>query len=296
MVDILWRIPPDLILSEFPDGEASPEVEDILRRNRLRWGVIEDYERHQFNVLVQLLAESTCSCWRWVWTTTATVDGQTTFTTPAGFEMDDDAYNLVFARTSFQYLNFNYNITGPNTLEHFTGLLAGEPLSIYAMKRDDVQEVHYEHVRAPAVPYLFSPPVTVDRAAGRQLVFARTSPRFLDSLRLGDEYTVSGTINQLSLTSGLGPIQARAAFIRLRECGVRWHEEIFATAAGQTVFSPQRVGNVVNDHKPGRMIIYADDSFLHSGIDYVSDVNTNTITINAPGLQVADPLNVWCYR
>lgn len=296
MVDVRWRIPPDFIMPEHPANDISPELQETLRRNQQRWGLLEDYERHQFNVLVQILGQNTCDCWRWIWTTTATVDGQTNFVTPTGFDMDDDAYQLVFARGAFQYLNFQYNILTPNTLQHFTGLLAGEPLSIYAMKHDDVQEVHYEHVAVPAAPYLFSPPLTVDRGAGRQLVFARTSFRFLDSLRLGDEYTVSDTINQISLTSGLGPIAQRACVVRLRECGVRFHEEVFATAAGQTVFSPQRAGNIVNEHATGRMIITARTTFLHPGINYVSDVNNNTITIRAPGLNVGDPLNMWVYR
>lgn len=298
MVDSLWKIPPDLIMPEHPvdDVTISPALRETLERNRVRWGLEEDYERHQFNILVQILGQATCSCWRWIWTTTATVDGQTNFVTPAGFEMDDDAYQLVFARGSFQYLNFHYNILTPNTLVHFTGLAAGEPLSIYAMKHDDVQEVHYEHVAVPAAPYLFSPPLTVDRAAGRQLVIARTSFRFLDSLRFGDEYTVSNTVNTITLTAGLGPLNQRACVVRLRECGVRWHEEIFATAPLQIVFSPGRTGNIVNEHVTGRMIITARTTFLHPGIDYVSDVNNNTITINAPGLNAADPLNVWCYR
>ena len=84
--------------------------------------------------------------------------------------------------------------------------------------------------------------------------------------------------------------------VRLRECGVIWHEEILATALGQTVFIPENPGNVVNDHSTLRMIVTQRTSFLHPGFDFVTNPGANTITIAAPGLAIGQPLNAWMFR
>ena len=175
-------------------------------------------------------------------------------------------------------------------------MAAGTPVSIYAMYRDDIQDIHYEHCGVPAGPYLFSPPVTVDRSPGRQLVFARHSFRFLESGRAGDEYTVSNTHNTISLTAGLGPAGAMAALFRLRECGVLWHEEILADAVGQTVFEPISLGNRLQPHDQGKLIVASRTAFRHPGIDYVTDTTGNTLTLLRFPMDFGQPLNIFCFR
>lgn len=293
------RTPPDLTMPEHVEDEYdTPESAlakrlDTHERIRKRFGLIGD----ELMYMKQYAATSTtCACFRWVWTTAAAVDGQTDFTTPVGYEMQDNAYYIVFVRTSFEYLNYDYNIIPPNTLRLFAGIPAGEPVTIYAMYRDDIQDIHYEHCTVPALPYAFSPPVTVDRAPGRQLVFARHSPRFLDSGRPGDEYTVSNTLNTLSLTSGLGPVAEMAALFRLTECGVLWHEEILADTAGQTVIEPIYLGNILRPHDIGKLIVFARTSFRHPGIDYITNPAGNTLTLLRFPLGFGDPVNIWCFR
>jgi hypothetical protein len=288
-----------------PPGLKMPEhvgdADDTFQRIRKRFGLLEDYLDNLFAGLVTLGTGDTCDCFRWIYQVIATVDegggAQVNFVLPANCELEDNEYQLVVARSSFEYHNAGYTITeATNTITFIPGILLGECVIIYALKHDDVQEVYYETVAIPAVPYTYSPPVLVDRGAGRQLVLARNSMRFLDSGRNPDEYTVSNTLNTLSLTAGLGPIGSMSAMVRLRECGVLWHEEILATALGQTVFTPGNPGNVVNDHSTMRMIVTQRTSLLHPGFDFVTNPGVNTITINAPGLAIGQPLNVWMYR
>ena len=295
MVDIRWRIPPDLILPEYPADDITPAMQEHMRRIRTRFGLIEDYDRHAFNIFVSLAANA-CECFRWTETQTATFTGQTDFIMPAGKELEDNAYYIVFVRTDFYYLNFNYNIIPPYTLRLFVGVLEGEPVTVYALKHDDVQDIHYEHCTVAAMPYAFSPPVTVDRSPGRQLVFARGAFRFLDSIRAADRYTVSNTLNTVTLTAGLGPPGERAALFRLRECCVDWHEEILATAAGQTVFEPTYIGNILRDHGTGRMIVASRTDFRHPGVDYVTNPTANTLTLTRFPMGFGQPLNIFCFR
>jgi len=223
--------------------------------------------------------------------------GQTDFILPPECELEDNAYQLVVVRGSHHYYAVNYTINDvTNTITLIPGLPLGGALTIYALRINDIQEVYYEVCAVPAVPYAFSPPVTVDRAGGRQLVFARNSARFLDSGRPGDEYTVSNTLNTLSLTAGLGPIGAMSAFYRLMECGVLWHEEILATVAGQTIYTPGHLENYVKPHDVGKMFVTQRTTILHPGLEFVTDVAANNITIDAPGLPVDGPLNVWVFR
>lgn len=85
-------------------------------------------------------------------------------------------------------------------------------------------------------------------------------------------------------------------FSRLRECGCIFHEEVLATVAGQTVFAPANPGNVVRAHDTLRMIVTQRTTYLHPGFNFTTDVMSNTITINPPGLAVDQPLNMWFYR
>jgi len=206
-------------------------------------------------------------------------------------------YQLVVVRGSHYYYNVDYTINDvTNTITLIPGLPLGGALTIYAIRHNDIQEVYYETVAVPAAPYAYSPPVTVDRAGGRQLVFARTSARFLDSGRPGDEYTVSTTLNTLSLTAGLGPVGAMSALYRLVECGVLFHEEVLATAAGQMVFSPANLENYVKPHDVGKMLVEQRTTILHPGLQFRTNVGANTIEINSPGLAIGQPLNVWVFR
>ena len=281
------------IIDDFGDSE---------QRERKRWGLLDEYLQNLFVGLITIGTGDTCDCFRWIYQTTATVDdtglgAQAVFVLPANTELEDNEYQLVIARNSFEYHNTGYTIIeATNTITFVPGILLGECITIYALKHDDVQEVFYEQCLVPAIPYAYSPPVLVDRSAGRQLVFARNSARFLDSGRPGDEYTVSNTLNTLSLTAGLGPVGAESALVRLRECGVLWHEEILATALGQTVFTPDNPGNVVNAHQTLRMIVTQRTSPMNPGFDFITNPGANTITINAPGLAIGQPLNVWMYR
>lgn len=292
-----FKLPPLLhkpeVIDDFMDSE---------QRERKRWGELEDYLRAQHTWLINIAAADACDCFRWIYQVQATVDdtgggAQAIFPLPPQYVLEDNEYQIVYARSSFQYHNIGYTILeATNTITFVPGVLLGEYVTIYALKHDDVQEVYYEQDLVGAVPpYVFAPPVTVDRAPGRQLVFARNSPRFYISGRAGDEYTVSNTLNQLSLTAGLG-LNNWSMFCRVRECGVNWHEEILATAAGQLVYEPANPGNVVREHGTLRMMVFQRTSFLHPGVDYVTDVLANQIVINPPGLAVDQPLNVWVYR
>lgn len=286
---------PEIIVDDF-DG-----VQDAEQRERKRWGEQDDWNKHTHTWLIDISANM-CDCFRWIYQVVATIDdtgfgAQAIFVLPPQYQLENNAYQLVFARGSFQYLAVGYTINAAtNTITFAPGVLLGECVTIYALKHDDVQEVYYETVAVPAAPYAYSPPVFVDRAAGRQLVFARNSMRFLDSGRNPDEYTVSNTLNTLSLTAGLGPVGAQSAMVRLRECGCIWHEEVLAVAPGQTVFAPANPGNVVREHQTLRMILTQRTTYLHPGFDFTTDVMANQITINAPGLAVGQPLNMWMYR
>ena len=286
-------LPLGLKLAEW-DGMPDT-LKEHLEFNGKRWGLLEDIV-DCWHAGISTIVSTACKCFRWGWTTTATVHGQTDFTPPPQYQMEDNAFHIVFARYSFQYLNFDYNILPGNTLRLFAGIPLGEPLTIYAMRNDDIQDIHYEHCAVPALPYAFSPPVTVDRAPGRQLVFAHSSFRFLDSARPGDEYTVSNTLNTVSLSAGLGPVGARAALFRLKESCVDWHEEILADTAGQTVFEPIHLGNRFVPHQEHRMIVASRTSFRHPGIDYVTNPLGNTLTLLRHPMGFGDPLNVWIYR
>ncbi len=238
-----------------------------------------------------------------MWTTRATTAGQTVFFPPLPDNtLEDNTFQIVYVRGSHHYWGDvitprDYTIdVATNSITLTPGLPLNGLLTIYALRHNDIQEVFYETVAVPAVPYAYSPSVTVDRAGGRQLVFARTSPRFLDSGRPGDEYTVSNTLNTLSLTAGLGPVDAMSAFYRLMECGVLWHEEILATVAGQTIFTPLHYDNYVKPHNIGKMMVFQRTTFLHPNEEYITDVMANTIEIDAPGLNEDDPLNVWVFR
>ena len=308
-----FKLPPMLKKPEIDaDFELLPEAEtlsilvetfrDSEQRERKRWGLLEDFLRDQHTWLINIAVASACDCFRWIHQVVATIDdtglgAQANFVLPAWKQLENNEYQLVFARGSFQYHNVGYTINvATNTITFIPGVLLGECVTIYAVKHDDVQEVFYEQdvVGAP-MPYIFAPPVTVDRAPGRQLVFARNSARFYHSGRNPDEYTVSATLNQLSLTAGLG-LNNWSMFCRLRECGVIFHEEVLATVPGQTVFQPANPGNVVREHGTLRMIVTQRTTYLHPGFDFTTNVMTNTVTINAPGLAVGQPLNMWFYR
>ena len=305
--------PPELFLREFHEEEPGIEpitVKEYFDLERYRWGKLKDWLNELYiGIPYEAEACSCHTCFRWVWTTTATTNGQTDFYPPLPMcELEDSIYNIVYARRSFMYYGTDYTVdTLVNCIVLNVGIPAGAAVTIYAMWHDDIQEVYYEPCTvpsAPGVPYAFSPPVTVDSAGGRQLVFARSSPRFLDSGRDGDEYTVSNVVNTISFTAGLGPAGEMAAIHRLRICGVKWHEEILADYDGQTVFQPQNIGNVVKPHDIGKMIVYQRNSFLHPGVHFTTDVLGNLIEIQAPGLAMMDdeygyeigqPLNVWVF-
>ena len=298
--------PPQLFLREFIEGEPGVDATSIKEYNdliRYRLGLIDDYLNELYVGIESFLAAECCTCFRWVWTTTAATDGQTIFNVPLpDMTLEDNPYQIVYARSSHLYWgdaitprNYTVDVVN-NRITLAVGIPAGELLTIYALRHNDIQEVYYETCAVPAAPYLFSPPVTVDRAAGRQLVFARTSPQFLDSGRPGDEYTVSDTLNTISLTAGLGPVDAFACLYRLMECGVLWHEEILATVDGQTVYTPANLGNYVKPHDVGKTKVFQRESFLHPGAEYKTDVAANTITIDAPGLPEDEPLNIWVFR
>ena len=293
-------LPPDLKMPEHLEEDGNWEaLYDSLQRTRKRWGELTDALECFHRTLVTVTSGAlACQCFRWIWTGTAVVAGQTIFQLPVANELEDNEYQLVWARDSFMYHTADYTINlVTNTLTLTVGIPAGEAISIYALRHDDIQEVYYEVCAVPAAPYLFSPPVTIDRAPGRQLVMARTSFRFYHSGRLGDEYTVSDTSNQLSLTAGLGPADERACVVRLKSCGVIFHEEILATVAGQTIFTPNNPGNRFVPHATGKLIVAARTSFRHPhGYDYVVDTAANTLTLNAPGVGLGDPLNVWVFR
>jgi len=289
--DLKYRIPPDLILPEYPGGDVSPDMVEHLARIRKRFGLIEDYDRHGYKVLSTIIS-SGCNCFKWIHTMTATFTGQTDFVLPPGKQLEDNAWHIVFVNTDFMYLNFDYNlIPATNTLRFFAGVMDGSPVTIYALRNDGIQDIHYEHAGTP-----FSPPVLVDRSPGRQLLFSRRSFRFLDSGRGGDEYTVSNTLNTITLTAGFGPAGSHAAFFRLRECGVDWHEEILADAVGQTVFEPIHLGNVLRDHNTGRLIVASRTDFRHPGIDYVTDPVSNTLTLLRFPMGFGQPLNIWNFK
>ena len=305
-----FKLPPMLKKPEIGGllAKGAATLEQILdvfldseQRERKRWGEQDDWNRHTHTWLIDI-SSNMCDCFRWIYQVVATIDdtclgAQAIFVLPPQYELEDNEYQLVFARGSFQYHNIGYTINAAtNTITFVPGVLLGEAVTIYAVKHDDVQEVFYEVCAVPAAPYAYSPPVLVDRSGGRQLVFARNSHRFLDSGRPGDEYTVSNTLNTLSLTAGLGPVDAMSALVRLRECGCIWHEEVLATVLGQTVFTPANPGNVVREHQTLRMIVTQRTTYLHPGFDFTTDVMANTITINAPGLAIGQPLNMWMYR
>ena len=298
--------PPQLFLREFEEGEIGIEPTDIveyLRLEQYRWGLLDTWHNELYLGIAGDAEPECCPCFRWVWTTRATTDGQTVFFPPLHYmTLEDSPYQIVFSRTNHLYYGTalapqDYEVSvANNSITLVAGIPEGELLTIYALRHNDIQEVYYETCAIPATPYLYSPPVTVDRAAGRQLLFARTAPRFLDSGRPGDEYTVSNTVNTISLTAGLGPVDALACIYRLMEGGVLWHEEILATAAGQAIFTPGNLEMYVKPHDVGKMMIFQRTSFLHPAADYITDVAANTITINAPGLAVDQPLNVWTFR
>ena len=293
--------PPELFLREFIEGEEGIEgtgIKEYFDLERYRWGKLKDYLETLYIGIGSDTAQECCPCFRWVWTTRATTNGQTVFYPPLpDYTLEDNTYQIVFARSSHQYYAVDYTI---NVVNNSITLAPGLPLNglltIYAFRHNDIQEVYYETVAVAAAPYLYSPPVTVDRSGGRQIVFARRSLRMLDSGRFGDEYTVSNTLNTLSLTAGLGPLGAMGAFYRLMECGVLFHEEILATAAGQTVFTPLHYDNDVKPHNVGKTMVFQRTAFLHPGEEYITDVMANTIEIAAPGLNVDDPLNIWVFR
>lgn len=307
-----FKLPPMLRKPEIDaDFELLPEDEilsqlvetfrDSERRERKRWGELEDHLRSQHTWLINIATADACDCFRWIYQYVADTDdgagAQVNFILPPQYELENNEYQLVFARGSFQYHNIGYTINAAtNTITFIPGVLLGECVTIYAVKNDHVQEVFYEQdVAGAPFPYVFAPPVTVDRAPGRQLVFARNSARFYHSGRNPDEYTVSNTLNQLSLTAGLG-LNNWSMFCRLRECGVIFHEEVLATAPGQTVFAPANPGNVVREHGTLRMIVTQRTTYLHPGFDFTTDVMLNQITINPPGLAIGQPLNMWMYR
>ena len=298
--------PPQLFLREFIEGEPGVDATSIKEYNdliRYRLGLIDDYLNELYVGIGAAVAGECCTCFRWVWTTRAVTNGQTVFYPPLpDMTLEDTMYQIVYARSSHLYWgdaitprDYTVNVVN-NSITLAVGIPAGALLSIYALRHNDIQEAYYETVVVPAVPYAYSPPVTVDRGAGRQLVFARTSPRFLDSGRPGDEYTVSNTLNTISLTAGLGPVDAMSAFYRLMECGVLWHEEILADAAGQTVYTPVNLENYLKPHDIGKTKVFQRTSFLHPGAEYQINVAANTIEINAPGLNEDDPLNIWVFR
>jgi hypothetical protein len=293
--------PPELFIREFLEGEEGIEPTGIKEWNdlvRFRLGLINDYLKTLYLGIDGDAAQECCTCFRWVWTTRATTAGQTVFFPPLpDCTLEDNEYQLVVVRSAHHYYNVDYTIDDAlNTITLIPGLPLGGELTIYALRHNDIQEVYYETVAVPAVPYAYSPPVTVDRAGGRQLVFARNSARFLDSGRPGDEYTVSNTLNTLSLTAGLGPIGAMSALYRLMECGVLWHEEVLATVAEQTIYTPGNLENYVKPHDVGKMFVTQRTAILHPGLEFVTDVMANTITINPPGMAIAQPLNVWVFR
>ncbi len=290
---------------KLPPMLRKPECDDFLdseQRERKRWGKQDDWNHDVHTWLINIIATDTCDCFRWIWQYVADTDdtglgAQANFTLPPVYELEDNIYQLVFARGSFQYRNIGYTINAAtNTVLFNPGVLLGECVTIYAVKNDHVQEVFYEQdvVGAPGA-YAFSPPVTVDRAPGRQLVFARNSARFYHSGRIPDEYTVSNTQNTINLSAGLG-LDNYAMFCRLRECGVIFHEEVLAVNPGQTVFAPANPGNVVREHGTLRMIVTQRTTYLHPGFDFTTNVMANTITINPPGLAIGQPLNMWMYR
>lgn len=292
--------PPELFLREFIEGEEGVEGTGIKEYNdliRYRLGLLGDWANRLYVGVSGAVADCCCTCFRWVYTTVAMTAGQTDFILPVECELEDTMYQLVVVRGSHHYYNVDYTINdATNTITLIPGLPLGGALTIYALRHDDLQEVFYEVCAVPAAPYLFSPPVTVDRSSGRQLMFARTSPRFLDSGRPGDEFTVSNTLNTVSLTAGLGPVGARACIYRLVECGVLSHGEVLATVAGQTIFSPENLENYVKPHDIGKMFVTQRTTILHPGIDFVTSVGANTITIAPPGLAVGQPLNYWIFR
>jgi len=300
-------LPPNLKLCEFLETEADTLTEaldnrqDIHQRIRKRFELIEDYLHELFIGIVIMGAEG-CTPFRWIYQQAADTDdtgggAQTDFILPLPYELEDSIYHLVFCRSSFQYYNVDYTINAAtNTLTFPAGLALGEHITIYAVKHNDIQRIIYETVAVPAVPYTFSPDVTVDRAAGRQLVFARHSPRFFNSGRPGDEYTVSNTANTISLTAGLGGVDEQSCVVRLLECGCLFHEEILATGAGQTVFQITNLDHVIQPHATRKLIVFQRVSFLHPEVEFTTDPSANTITITAPSLDTGQALNVFCYK
>lgn len=292
--------PPELFIREFHEDEEDIEGTGIKEWNdlvRYRLGLLDDYLNRLYIGIGGIAGCECCTCFRWVYTTVATTVGQADFVLPADCQLEDNMYQLVVVRSAHHYYNVDYTINAAtNTITLIPGLPLGGALTIYALRHDDVQEVFYEQdvVGAPGA-YAFSPPVTVDRAPGRQLVFARNSARFYHSGRAGDEYTVSDTINQLSLTAGLG-LNNMCAFYRLTECCCLFHEEILATVAGQTIYTPANLENYVKPHDTGEMFVTQRTAILHPGLQFTTNVGANTIEIDAPGLNVADPLNIWVFR
>jgi len=99
-----WRIPLDLKMPEHTGN-----IEDTFQRIRKRFGLLEDWLRGLYQSLVVNLSDP-CTCFRWIYSTAATTQGQTNFVLPAEYELEDNMYQLVFARTSFLYYGFDYTI------------------------------------------------------------------------------------------------------------------------------------------------------------------------------------------
>lgn len=288
-------------MPEHDETEQSwPGVFDTFRRIRKRLGILDRWLKLLYFAFNKQSLDLDLSPFRWIWHTSSPGinDGvSTVLTTPAEKTLEDTLFHIVYARGWFQYYGVNYTITPDNTMIFTPGIPAGAPISIYALKHNDIQEAYQYQELAGASPWAHSPPVTVDRAAGRQLVFARTSPRFLDSGRGWDEYNVDDVDNEIQFpVPGLGPNMWFALF-RLMEAGCLWHEEIIADTDGQLVFTPANLDNRLVLHDPGKLMVFARVVFRQPGSEFVVDTMGNILTLTiGPGLLAGQPLNIFCYR
>lgn len=295
------NIPPDLQMPEHDEpAEAWWAIHDTFRRIRKRFGLLDRWLKLLYFAFNKQALDLDLSPFRWIWHTASpgiNAGVNTVLTTPPEYTLEDTEFHIVYARGWFQFHGVGYTITPDNTMTFTPGVPEGELISIYALKHNDIQEAYQYQEPVGASPWAHSPPVTVDRAAGRQLVFAETSPRFLDSGRGGDEYNVDDVDNEIQFpVPGLGPNMWFALF-RLMEAGCLWHEEIIADADGQLTFAPVNLDNRLVLHDPGKLMVFTRVVFRQPGSEFTVDTIGNTLTLTTgPGLLAGHPLNIFCYR
>ena len=123
-------LPPDLKKPEIvvTDFEGT---EDSEQRERKRWGLLDEYLENLFVGLITLGTGDTCDCFRWIYQVVATVDdtgfgAQAVFVLPGNCELEANEYQLVFARSSFEYDTVGYTIVeATNTITFVPGVLLG---------------------------------------------------------------------------------------------------------------------------------------------------------------------------